>query len=266
MDTIEHLRRFGYAVTPGVIPESDCEQMVEYLDAVLDSGSHGGWIDQSQAQTVIQSVHFMNPDLFLKFIDIEAVMEVVSAVLKDDFTLSYFSASLPGPEAGGRIHIDSRVPITDFEETIQIVANLCLTDYSPENGGTVIWPLSHLSGRDPRDMRDEEGGVAPPGRISGSAPRGSVVYLLGQTWHDVGPNPTDERRWGILSYYSRWWLKPTFDFVRGCPPDVYEWLTPRQKCLLGFNTRPPPDPGLRHLTKTPVEDLPTNLEEALKQL
>ncbi|HCM41926.1 MAG TPA: hypothetical protein DIS66_01225, partial [Candidatus Omnitrophica bacterium] len=137
------------------------------------------------------------PDLFLNKIDLSPVMDVVGQVLKDSFILSNFNASRSGSAGGVRVHIDSRVPMVDFENTLQIVAMLCLDDFRSDNGATRIWPKSHLSGIDPRSQRGKE----IPGWISPEAKKGSVIYVLGQTWHDIGANSVNQRRWGIIAYY-----------------------------------------------------------------
>ena len=113
--------------------------------------------------------------------------------------------------------------------------------------------------QDPRKLRDS---IDLPGRIQCNVLRGSVIYILGQTWHDIGSKHGDNRRWGIIAYYARWWIKPTFDFTK-CGSDVYCRLTPEQKALFGFNSRPPTNADKRILTMTKVDDLPDDYEDVL---
>ena len=70
------------------------------------------------------------------------------------------------------------------------------------------------------------------------APRGSVVFFLGQTWHQIGKNQDDANRWGILCHYKRWWIKPSTDFTK-CGPKVFKMLNNKQKELFGFNSISP---------------------------
>lgn len=144
----------------------------------------------------------------------------------------------------------------DFDNTFQIVAMLCLDDFTASNGSTVVWPGSHRSGIDPRAMRGRD--TIPPGRVAATAARGSVVYILGQTWHDIGPNLDGSRRWGVIAYYSRWWIKPTFDFTQATP-SLYNRLSTRQKVLLGYNSRPPRPDEDRIYTLTRADELPSRL-------
>ena len=163
-------------------------------------------------------------------------------------------------KGGNRIHIDSRIPITNFQNTFQVAIVLCLDDFTEKNGGTKVWPFSHKSDSDPRNIRDE---INVKGGIIATAPRGSAIYTLGQTWHDVGPNLDGSRRWGIIAYYTRWWVKPTFDFTQ-CGTEIYSSLSNQQKELLGFTSRPPPDAKKRNHTVIPVESLPREYDNTLK--
>ncbi len=87
---------------------------------------------------------------------------------------------------------------------------------------------------------------------------------MGQTQHDNGPNLDGKRRWGIISYYCRLWVKPTFDFTQ-CGPEIYNSLTPQLKNNCLVLTVPPPKSGdERILTMTKIEDLPVDYEETLK--
>lgn len=258
MTVFEQLEKSGFAIQPGVIPADECARMAAELDRLEKkireekSQKYG----LTSAQVTLFNVHFHSPDVFLDKIDLPEVMKTVGGVLKDDFILSNFNASRSGPEGGTGVHIDSRVPTRDFQNTLQIVALLCLDDFTAANGGTVVWPGSHLSGTDPRAMRGKDS--VPSGHISAVAPRGSVIYVLGQTWHDVGANLDGSRRWGIIAYYSRWWIKPTFEFTQA-PAAIYNRLSTRQKTLLGYNSRPPrPEEG-RIYTMTRAEDLPARL-------
>lgn len=259
MDIIEHLETYGYAIEQNVIPVDECEEMAKALDEIKTKKQKAGTIYSTESQTVLFNVHLEEPDIFLNKIDIPQVMDVASKVLKDEYILSNFNGSLSGTKGGNRIHIDSRIPITDFASTFQIAVLLCIDDFTSKNGATIVWPFSHNSGRDPRYIRDK---TVIEGGIQACAPKGSIVYTLGQTWHDVGPNLDGTRRWGIIAYYSRWWIKPTFDFTQ-CGPQIYSRLTNRQKNLMGFTSRPPANGEKRSNTLIPVESLPQKYDEAL---
>lgn len=74
------------------------------------------------------------------------------------------------------------------------------TDYSAENGATLVWPGSHL--RQDELVIDEREAVAVE-----MAP-GSALLFLGSTLHAGGANRTDRPRRGMIVSYSLGWLKP----------------------------------------------------------
>jgi len=257
MDTVEHLATFGFAIEENVIPSDECIKMAEVLDSLKSKQDKESSIHSTDSQITIFNLNLEEPDIFLDKISIPKVMDTLSKIFNDEFILSNFNGSLSGKTGGKRAHIDSRIPISNFKNTFQVAALFCIDDFTPQNGGTVVWPFSHKSDEDPRYLREK---MTSPGGVHVSAPKGSVIYTLGQTWHDVGPNLDETRRWGIIAYYTRWWVKPTFDYTR-CGPAIYDRLTPKQKILMGFTSRPPTHGESRHHTVTSVEELPDNYED-----
>lgn len=257
MNTIEHLEMFGYAVEENVIPQDACIKMGNALDELKEFHEKRNSIYKTESQTVIFNVHFEKPDVFLDKTSLPTVMSNLKTIFKEDFILSNFNGSLSGEKGGDRTHIDSRIPITNFQSTFQVAVLLCVDDFTQQNGGTIVWPFSHKTDGDPRNMREK---MKFPGSVQVCAPKGSIIYTLGQTWHDVGPNLDGSRRWGIIAYYTRWWVKPTFDFTK-CGSQIYSRLTPEQKILLGFTTRPPVPGEERHHTVTKVEELPERYDD-----
>lgn len=260
MDIIKHLEQFGYAIQKNVISEDECNKMTDALDEIENKQKQDGMLCSTDSQTVLFNVHLEYPELFLDKINIKPVMDVLNTIFQDKFILSNFNASKSGKKGGKRVHIDSRIPITNFQNTFQVAVLLCLDDFTEKNGGTIVWPFSHKSDSDPRNIRDK---MDIKGGITAIAPKGSIVYTLGQTWHDVGPNIDGSRRWGIIGYYSRWWVKPTFDFTQ-CGEKIFSLLNNQQKELLGFTSKPPSDAKKRQQTVIPIEKLPDKYDEVIK--
>lgn len=258
-DIVEHLKRFGYAIEPNVVPVEECEKMASVLDEIESEQRKAGTISYSNtAQITIDNTHLIRPDIFLNKINIPNVLEVVSEVLGQDFILSSVSASRSGPDGGKNHHTDSRMPIRDFSNTIQLVATLCLDDYTETNGATLVYPFSHNLGENEEVIRAQKN---ISGKIAAVAPKGSILYFLAQTLHDVGPNIDGKRRWGIIFGYNRWWIKPVYDFTQ-CGKEIFQKLTPIQKTLFGFTSKTPRYGGKRHYTRINIDELPQDYEQA----
>jgi len=166
------------------------------------------------------------------------ILELVGAILGADCVLSDCSATSIGPGTGGGAwHVDVPLgqlaePLPDFPLTTQNV--WMLDDFTENNGATRVVPGSHLSRRKPSWSGD-----AVPDEITLTAPAGSVAIWLSNTWHQSGPNKTDQPRRAILCYYSRSWIKPFNDFRAGIPREKAEQFSPTLRYLIGYSAQAP---------------------------
>lgn len=258
---MKDLSDFGYGVLEGVLSKPECAKLSDHLDAIEAERRREKDIFIDEQRVMLWNIHQSHPDVFLDKINVPAVMSVVQSVLKESVILGSFSG-IRNQERHVKIntHIDSRVPIRDFDSTIQMVAMFCVTDFTVENGSTYLWPYSHRSGLNPKEIYPP--GTPLPGNVQCEARAGDVLFFLGQTWHDVGPNLSGQKRWGLLAYYGRWWVKPSFDYTK-CGPELFKRLTPEQKVLFGFNSRPPVNATHRLNTVMPIEKVPEDYAAAL---
>lgn len=101
-----------------------------------------------------------------------------------------------------------------------------LTDFTPQNGATVLWPGSHRRQSEP--TLPDAGAVAPAMR------RGDVLLFLGSTLHGGGANRTDHARRGIIVSYSLGWLKPFENPWLAYPPAVARSFNSELAALAGY--------------------------------
>lgn len=261
-EIVKNLQLYGFAIDKDVIPKEECKIMSEVLDEIEEKQyADGNLASKRDSQVVIDNVHIERPDIFLNKINIPSVMNTVSTIFNDTFVLSSFNASRSGSMGGGLPHIDARIPVSDFSSTAMMVAMLCVDDFKSTNGATIVWPFSHLSGKDvPNEIRESS---EVPGGIYTTAPRGAVIYFVSQIWHAISPRIEDSKRWGVAASYSRWWVKSVYDFIH-CGEDIFKKLSPQQKILFGFTTRPPYLWEKRRYTKTKIEDLPKNYNDVIR--
>ncbi|MFN7919938.1 MAG: phytanoyl-CoA dioxygenase family protein [Bryobacteraceae bacterium] len=102
----------------------------------------------------------------------------------------------------GAAHIPAPYP----KAVLHIVTMWMLTDFTPENGGTIVVPGSHL-----RDCHPLEGGALDPAQpapgetqLIGKA--GTVAAFDARLWHAVAPNISGTDRVAVLVRYAPWWL------------------------------------------------------------
>lgn len=108
-----------------------------------------------------------------------------------------------------------------------IVASMwAVTDFTADNGGTLIVPGSH---------RWEAGRKAKSSEVrSAEMPAGSILYWLGSTLHGAGANITDDWRYGVILTYSLGWLRQEENQFLDVPADVAAKLPQKVRDLIGY--------------------------------
>jgi hypothetical protein len=128
------------------------------------------------------------------------------------------NTALPNPDPSARqaVHSDAYHDHPDF--TWAVVLNIYLTDVSPANGATEVWPGTHNitskkchvsanSGRIRREFFCERAKESPPGQVT--IPKGSICFRDLRTWHSGMPNMSDNPRIMLaLVYFPKWYRSP----------------------------------------------------------
>lgn len=106
-----------------------------------------------------------------------------------------------------------------------------LTDFTVENGATLIWPRSQF---DPlrRDM-------SPAHAIVATMPRGSALVYLGSVTHGAGANRSSSPRTGLILSYCLGWLKQYENAFLTYPPNIARQFAKPLRDLLGYRIHRP---------------------------
>ncbi len=160
-------------------------------------------------------------------------MAVCDAVLRPNcsdyqLNIAHLMERAPGSEAQF-IHRDAwvwkRFPPGVGE--IQVASLVALSDFSADNGGTLLVPGSH---RWPEERYPQESEI-----VATEMPAGSAVIYLGNTFHGGGANITpDTVRRGLHVSYTLGWLRTEENQCLATPLDVARELPRRAQELLGF--------------------------------
>jgi len=106
-----------------------------------------------------------------------------------------------------------------------------LTRFTPENGGTVLWPGSH---------RQQDAGILPMDQsLAVVAEPGDALVYLGSLLHCGGANRTDQPRERLVMSYSLGWLKSYENNFLAYPPEVARNFAPEVQELLGYRIHRP---------------------------
>ncbi|MBO9601850.1 MAG: phytanoyl-CoA dioxygenase family protein [Novosphingobium sp.] len=112
--------------------------------------------------------------------------------------------------------------------TIEYLVNVMwpLTPFVKENGGTRLWPGTHLD-PDVKSLPEAEALVP-------RASPGDALVFLGSTLHGGGGNVTSVPRRGIVVSYCLGWLKPFELQWLVYPPAVARHFSPELAALVGY--------------------------------
>ncbi len=195
-----HLRQLqvqGFTVLERYIPERAIDEMMRGLDLP----------EQSPKQ--VRHGHLLKRGRLFR----EALTEVVINTIVDIYVGSttkcatWSSNTLfkttPAPLAW---HVDfpyHNIPAPWMHEARPISAQVlwAMDDFTPENGGTMIVPGSHVFNTFPTPSN-----MIGKTTIPLVCPKGSVVISHGAWWHAQGINTTDKPRTALLGTYVCRWL------------------------------------------------------------
>lgn len=106
-----------------------------------------------------------------------------------------------------------------------------LTDFTADNGATVIWPGSH--------KRLGEFLIDPAESIAAEMVPGSALLFLGSVLHCGGANRTAMLRTGVIISYCLGWLKPYENQWLAYPPEVAKKFSRELAALVGYQLHRP---------------------------
>ena len=159
---------------------------------------------------------------------VEAAM---SHLLGKSFILSSLSANIAG-RGGEEMVLHADQGYLPFPTPKPVVANIAwmLTDFTEENGATLVVPGSHLRQED--IARSGLPGDAAPVAAEGRA--GSALVFDGRLWHGTGRNRTDEKRHAVLSYHCRPFLRQQENPFLTLDPEVVGGFSDELRARTGY--------------------------------
>ena len=239
---INKLDKSGYCIVKNILSKKACSQIKLSIENTFNKIKLNKFFKDEvskQGQVVIRDLILLEPKKFLPLLNISLIHKVLPEIFNEKYILDNFMASNSikiKNKYKALVHIDSHLPAKEIKNTSDVVVLLCLDEFTKENGCTKIWPGSHKSGI---RIQNEKKSLPKKKYLKYvEAPEGSIVFFLGQSWHQIGKNVNNNSRWGILIHFKRWWIKPSTDFTK-CGPKIFKVLNKKQKELLGFTSISP---------------------------
>ena len=151
-------------------------------------------------------------------------------VLEGDYCLSSHTANIAGPGgASMALHSDQGYAPRDIAKPLAMNVMWMLNDFTEDNGATAAGARTPTAGptsrRATRSSRPSPGSARPARRWCST----------GGVWHGTGANTTaDDRRYGVLTYFCRPWMRPQENYTLSTHPDVLDELDDELRALLGL--------------------------------
>lgn len=152
----------------------------------------------------------------------------------------------PGEKAQSIHWDDSFYPFARPRPAISMSTIGAIDASTPQNGGTVMYPGSHLwdgsrvdalrqaltRGDETADTRSD---------IHLTMPAGAICLFQGTLVHGAGANASDKPRLAYTNHYCEPWARQQENFVLGVPKERVRGMSPRLRALLGYELRRPGD-------------------------
>lgn len=214
----------GWCLIEDVIPSAEVSAVRDSVLRTVDKYKH----TRKNAPKNIGAVSGMiaYDQSFASYLAEPRLLGLAESLLGPDLRISFNSSivNYPGNQRskwhadwpfnqGNAGHICSPYPDAVFHLTTLWM----LTDFTSENGGTLIVSGSHRTNDNPT------GGVGVPPfepyatEVCVTGKSGSVVVCDSRLWHAAGANRSDTSRVGLAVRYAPWWLN--LEVLRPGSPD-----------------------------------------------
>jgi ectoine hydroxylase-related dioxygenase (phytanoyl-CoA dioxygenase family) len=229
----DDLAAHGYCLIDGLLSPDRVTRLRARLEELAEAEIAAGtdYVYEGGANQRVWTL-LNKGDEFVELALDPTALELMEHLLGEEVLLSNIDANIAGP--GGKpmfLHADQSFVPTPWPP-FPLVANIMwmLTDFTPDNGATRVTPGSHLSGEAPPLT------VADDLTVPVCGPAGTAMVFDGRLWHQTGANTTEgDRRYGILAYYCRPFMRQQENWFLSLDPAVLERWGPPLRGLLGYH-------------------------------
>lgn len=192
--------------------------------------------DRAGEQGVIRIPMAFSP-LFYRLLELPEVLAVVDNTISETAILhlqnGFTLPSIPEEDRDVvfqyRYHMDFQRVMDGYLASVNML--ITLSDFTVENGGTLIVPGTHQKREKPSDAYLKEN------TFTAECPAGSMIVFDSTLWHAAGVNRSGEDRLAVNHQFTRSFIKPQFDYCRALGEDTVLAQKPRTQQLLGYYTR-----------------------------
>ena len=270
---VSELGKDGYTIVHDVMPPSELDATKRAIEEALayeeEIGRRVGM--QTEDLRTVFEAQGKHPHLYGLVLRNPKPIQVARRLLDDDVMCYSLTIRNPMPtghkdttKLGGHMHVDFDTftvhPFMGGKHYMMAIQSAwCISGFTKESGGTMIWPGSHLSLQAP--FHDSK--TVPPGYIIAEAPAGSVIMWDSALWHTAGVNYGDSPRYTIISYFQRRWIKGYNDAYHRTPAKARDEMTEEELRLFDIEPRTPPNTHIKAMSPEQLAALTTEEKAVL---
>ena len=229
---LEEIRDRGFTLLERVIEPELVDALVGAIRRIEEEAGTQPRGNPAEGYATLRNYNLLAKDAVFQRMPIhEAVLPLVEQVLDEGCLLSGMTAIDMGPgETPQPLHPDDVVmKVARPHDPLMCVSMWALTDFTADNGGTLVVPGSHRFDHLPEFGKDYD-------TIPIEMPAGSVMVFDGGLWHGGGANRTaNEWRLGVNVQYCAGFIRPQQCAYLGIPRDVTRTFPPRLLELCGYS-------------------------------
>ncbi len=252
---IKNILNNGFTIIPNVLKKDECQELKEIGKKIYKKYKNKTKITNPLEQT-IYNLHNKN-EIFLKFLKFEKTFKIINKLLstgsyknKSDIIIRQMAMRNPLKGHAQQLHNYTRMAGSSFPLVVHSI--YMLDDFTKYNGATRVLPKSQKRKDFARTGKKYKNEKLLIGK------KGDVIIFDASLWHGSAKKTNNQERWGMIFSYSRWFLKPDFDYNQNTPKKIFNNLNTDQKKILGFNYNPPKDEFTRSSTISKVSQKPSN--------
>jgi ectoine hydroxylase-related dioxygenase (phytanoyl-CoA dioxygenase family) len=230
------IREYGYGLVKNALDQEQIEQLKSAIEQQARGEAEAGVAKkdggpQAPNQRIWTLIN--KGKEFHDLLEHPLIDEVVPELLGEHALLHSYSANIARP---------GNVPMMLHTDQVAIqppLRNICyglnimwfLTDVTRQNGGTRIFPGSHIGHVAPDDPFNIDGTLAAEG------PAGTALVFESRLWHATGPNEmTSGERPVILMFFMRSFIRQQENNFLSIRPEVEATMSDKVRRLLGYCT------------------------------
>ena len=210
-EILQHLQIDGWWVVEGVIPTDKVGAVrAEAEAATAAQGVSRTYRGLHSARGILDQI-----PSFLPYLADERVLGVATRWFGPHVRISFTNTLVtdPGNERGGW-HADwpynqekaGHIPAPYPDFPVQLSTVWMLSDFTLENGGTLIVPDTHRTSDNPTGALGVDRFEPYPTEMQATGSAGSVLVFDSRLWHATADNTSASPRVGMVVRYVPWWF------------------------------------------------------------